>query len=112
MHLRSTVSRAATLLGRNPQLFCKVAIGKLKTVRPLRCTAFRKNINGVVFECDLPDYQGAAPMHFGAYAPLVVNAMNRFIRPGSTVVDVGANIGYLSAIAAGLVGPQGQVHAF
>lgn len=112
MHLRSTVSRAATLLGRNPQLFCKVAIGKLKTARPLRRTPFRQNINGVVFEYDLPDYHAAAPMHFGTYAPLVVNAMKRFIRPGTAVIDVGANIGYLSAVAAGLVGPQGQVHAF
>jgi FkbM family methyltransferase len=38
--------------------------------------------------------------------------MNRLIRPGMTVVDVGANIGLYSLFLAGLVGPQGRVIAF
>jgi FkbM family methyltransferase len=38
--------------------------------------------------------------------------MRRIIRPGDTVIDVGANVGYLAAVAAALVGPDGSVHAF
>jgi FkbM family methyltransferase len=34
------------------------------------------------------------------------------LKKGDTFIDVGANIGYISAIAMDLVGPQGQVHAF
>lgn len=34
------------------------------------------------------------------------------VRPGMTVVDVGANLGYFSLLMADLVGPGGQVHAF
>jgi FkbM family methyltransferase len=34
------------------------------------------------------------------------------IKPGMTVIDVGANIGYFSLLASTLVGPDGRVHAF
>jgi FkbM family methyltransferase len=87
-------------------------IGKINTTRRLPPFPARKLINGVVFEYDLAHYRGTAPMDFGSYAPLIVEVMKRFLRPGGVFVDVGANIGYLSAIGAGLVGPQGEVHAF
>jgi FkbM family methyltransferase len=51
-------------------------------------------------------------MYFGSYALLVTEAMKRYLKPGDTFFDVGANIGYLSAVAAGLVGKSGQVHSF
>jgi FkbM family methyltransferase len=38
--------------------------------------------------------------------------MKRTLKSGMTVLDVGANIGYFSALASGLVGSSGQVHAF
>lgn len=34
-----------------------------------------------------------------------------FVRPGMTVVDVGANIGYFTLLCADLVGPNGRVHS-
>jgi FkbM family methyltransferase len=34
------------------------------------------------------------------------------LKPGMTVVDVGAHIGYYTTIAARIVGPAGRVHAF
>ena len=72
----------------------------------------RRQIGDVIFECSLADYHGTAPMYFGSYAVLVVEAMKRFLRRGDIFFDVGANIGYLSAIGADLVGRRGQVHAF
>jgi len=36
----------------------------------------------------------------------------RLLRPGDCVLDVGANLGYFSLVAAELVGPAGCVHAF
>jgi FkbM family methyltransferase len=51
-------------------------------------------------------------MWAGAYERELVQLMKRTLKPGMTVVDVGANIGYFSALASGLVGSSGQVHAF
>jgi FkbM family methyltransferase len=112
MHLQAAASRAATLLARNPALFCRLMLAKLNTARPMPPLPARRRIGKIVFEYDLADYRGTAPMYFGSYALLVVNAMQRYLRPGDVFLDVGANIGYLSAVAARLVGPRGQVHAF
>ncbi len=112
MHLQATAARAATLLSRNPALFCRLMLAKLNTARPMPPLPVRRSIGKIVFEYDLADYRGTAPMYFGSYALLVVNAMQRFLQPGDVFLDVGANIGYLSAVGAGLVGPAGQVHAF
>lgn len=106
MHLRATARRTATLLRRNPRLFCRVAVGKLNSMRRVPANARLTRINGVLFEC------GGAPEYFGSYAPLVTHTMRRLLKQGDVFFDVGANIGYLSAIAAGLVGTRGQVHAF
>ena len=112
MHLTATASRATTLLAKNPGLFCRVMLAKLNTARRMPPLPTRKRIANVVFEFDLDRYRGTAPMYFGSYAIPLVETMKRFLRPGDVFFDVGANIGYLSAIAAGLVGPTGQIHCF
>jgi FkbM family methyltransferase len=39
-------------------------------------------------------------------------ALQRLVRPGSVVVDAGANVGYVTALLANWVGPEGRVHSF
>jgi FkbM family methyltransferase len=112
VHLAATASRATTLLTRNPALFCRVIIAKINTKRRMPPLPARKRIENIDFEFDLDIYRGTAPMYFGSYAVPIVETMKRVLRRGDVFFDVGANIGYLSAIAAGLVGPQGQVHCF
>lgn len=52
-------------------------------------------------------------MHYsGLYEPWLTFAFKRIIRPGDTVIDAGANIGYFSLLAAKCVGKTGAVHAF
>jgi FkbM family methyltransferase len=46
------------------------------------------------------------------YEPHVTAMLRRHLKPGMTVVDVGANIGYLSMVAAVAVGPGGKVLCF
>lgn len=48
----------------------------------------------------------------GTYELPVQEALAGVLRPGDVVLDVGANIGFLTALAGRLVGPQGRVIAF
>lgn len=48
----------------------------------------------------------------GTSEPEVQTALAALLRPGMTVYDLGANVGFLSVIAARLVGPKGRVICF
>lgn len=75
----------------------------------------QKKIKGVIFsfnfrfsEKDLYIKQ----MYFGCYQIALVEAMKKILKPGDIFIDVGASIGYLTAIGASLVGKEGEVHSF
>lgn len=48
----------------------------------------------------------------GTYEPEQTALFERLLRPGHTVLDVGANVGYYTLLASVLVGDAGRVHAF
>ncbi|MFE1175196.1 FkbM family methyltransferase [Streptomyces sp. NPDC058773] len=48
---------------------------------------------------------------FGLWEPHMTHWLRRRLRPGDTYIDVGANVGYFSLLAAQLVGKQGRVVA-
>ncbi|MEU2155435.1 FkbM family methyltransferase [Streptomyces sp. NPDC019396] len=48
---------------------------------------------------------------FGVWEPHMTGWLQRRLRPGDTYVDVGANIGYYTLLAAQLVGNEGRVVA-
>ncbi|MFD5324807.1 FkbM family methyltransferase [Streptomyces sp. NPDC127092] len=48
---------------------------------------------------------------FGVWEPHMTGWLQRRLRPGDTYIDVGANIGYYSLLAASLVGAEGRVVA-
>src|SRR4051812_19690833 len=41
-----------------------------------------------------------------------MQVISPYVQDGDCVVDVGANVGFISVLLARLVGPGGQVHAF
>lgn len=50
--------------------------------------------------------------YLGTHEPDLQESLPRFIKPGMTVFDIGANIGFFAVAAAKLVGPSGKVVAF
>ena len=54
----------------------------------------------------------ALPMLTGVYERDTVKLMHELIRPGMTVVDGGAHVGYFTRLLSKLVGPTGRVLAF
>ena len=112
MYLRESASRALTLLAKNPPLFGRTLLAKANALRPAPPVPLQCRIGDVVLEIVSTQKRAAAAMYFRAYSPLVVDAMKRHLRTGDVFIDVGANVGYLSAVAAALVGTRGQVHSF
>ncbi len=53
-----------------------------------------------------------AVLAFGEYEPNVIAELAPLLKPGGVFVDIGANIGYLTMLAAARVGPAGRVLAF
>ncbi len=49
---------------------------------------------------------------FGSYEAEERRLMRPFLHPGQTILDVGANVGYLTRFLAGTTGPNGRVYAF
>ena len=48
----------------------------------------------------------------GEYEPATAALLSRLLRPGDTLIDVGANLGFFSLIGSKAVGPGGKVIAF
>ena len=65
----------------------------------------------VTLALDLRD-QAHRRMWWGVYERDEASAARRLLRPGDVAVDVGANSGWFTALAARAVGPTGAVHAF
>jgi FkbM family methyltransferase len=73
--------------------------------------AVRCTVGEVELLCDAADAAVTPGLRSGAYEPHLTAVFERHCRPGMTVVDVGANLGYFTLLAARLVGPSGRVVA-
>ena len=68
-------------------------------------------INGIGIEID-HRLSTCRHMYYGIYEESFVHFLERILKPGDVVFDLGANIGYIMAVAHGLVGRSGLVAAF
>lgn len=68
-------------------------------------------VGGFPLRLALSDYI-QRKIYMGCYEPRETKLVKALLRPGDTFVDAGANIGYYTAMAAGIVGPTGTVLAF
>lgn len=60
----------------------------------------------------LPEVVSEALYTYGLFDEVVTDLVIRYVKPGDTVLDIGAHFGYLSLLCSHLVGPEGQVYAF
>ena len=84
-------------------LYRGVAAVRRSLHRPMVVRAMRR---GVTYELDLAMYL------FGSFEPDTYRTLRRLVRPGQTVIDIGANSGVHSLPMAALVGEGGRVIAF
>lgn len=82
---------------------CRTLIGKSDT-----CRLTTNNVNYIL---DLNDGIDFA-VFLGRYEPSTTRALKRLIKPGDTVLDIGANVGIHTMLMAHLVGSSGHVFAF
>ncbi len=64
------------------------------------------------FRVNLKDHIGSHIYWFGGYNLDIAEVLKRELSPGMVVLDVGANVGEISIVAAHRVGASGQVFAF
>jgi FkbM family methyltransferase len=69
-------------------------------------------VSGGEVLASLDDFVGRAAYFAGELDRKISLLCRRLVRPGDTVIDVGANIGMVTLLLSELVGPRGVVHAF
>lgn len=67
--------------------------------------------NGIRMVLDPSDYFQCM-MYYGRFCPEVLQALQKFVRRGDTVLDIGAQLGYFSLHVARLVSSTGRVYCF
>ena len=68
-----------------------------------------RELGGYKFRCDLRDSISREVCFAGCYEPQETELVQAILEPGMCFVDVGANWGYFSLLAAYLVGKSGRV---
>jgi FkbM family methyltransferase len=70
-----------------------------------------KDLGGASFVCDLHDSIAREVCFTGRYEPQETHIARALVRPGMTIVDVGANWGYFTLVCSHLAGRDGRVLA-
>jgi len=89
-----------------PKPMRAVAQWMVKRIIPSRLT-----VDGIELVMNRDDAVVCGALTLGCYENSPRRIFRGLLKPGMTVVDVGANIGLYTAIAAGTVGPSGRVIA-
>jgi FkbM family methyltransferase len=66
----------------------------------------------IPIEINIGEVIGKSLFLFGLYDLSLTEAVNRIVKNGDTVFDIGANIGYVTSLMSFLAGNKGKVYAF
>ncbi len=112
-----TVAAAPTWVRALGSVVRRLPRGRYRVISSLRpsaapfVAALARDAGGARFACDLTDQIAREVCLTGCYEPPVTRLLQRRLRPGGVMVDVGANWGYFSLLAAPAVGASGHVIA-
>ncbi len=84
-----------------------MAIAVALTRNPIRS----KTINGITYELDLREVIDSSLYFTSTYEVKIDRLFEKYVTPGSTVIDIGANIGLHTLRSALLTGEKGKVIA-
>lgn len=87
--------------------------GKYRLLKPFvpQAGVRQANVYGVPMQLDLSDYIQRS-IYMGTMGAAEVSVVKKLLKPGHVFVDVGANVGFFTALGRSCVGPRGRVIAF
>ena len=86
------------------------AVGWQATKRLRSSPMLLRTPRGYLFHCHGDSHEAGRMIYFnGSPDPAEMDFMERLLRPGDKFLDIGANVGTYTLLAADLVGPSGQV---
>ena len=113
---RSTVRLAPAWVRFLASIIRRLPFGRYRALRQARGLVpspfwirLPTNLGGALFLCNLRDDICAEACFAGQYEPQESLLLRTILQPGMTFVDVGANWGYFSLVAAACVGSTGRV---
>lgn len=113
--VRRAAIRLANLAGRGLSRFRVRGIPRLMSLTgPVlvgRGVRLVRTANGRKLCIDGDDYF-ACMMFYGRFGTDLIALLDALVRPSDRVLDVGAQLGYVTGHLAALVGPTGHVHSF
>lgn len=119
MTINSQILSAGALLARQFYKHWSFEFGKWYVWQNLLVPHVNRQKKGFVAESNLGprfkvllhDYIQQRLFYFGVWEPALTEYISQTLQRGDIFIDVGANIGYYSCIAAQIVGDSGCVHA-
>ena len=72
---------------------------------------YSRHVSGYSITCDVTDSVQRSLFYTGTYEPAATRLIRQHLHKHDVFVDVGANAGHFTFLAASIVGPSGHVHA-
>lgn len=114
----SIISKHIEVLIKHPKYYSKEYLNVFKSLalvlisKKFTLERIYRKINGLGFEFELFIDKYMRKMYLGTFQTNIINTLLMYLKKGAIFFDIGANIGYITAIAAGIVGKKGIVYSF